>query len=135
MCLKLEWRDRMNWKLVGVGALINAAITVLLTVIYLPLSFIGPIAGGFIVSYFSQGYEDYSGVDWKDGAVLGAISGLIGGLILTLLFIWLGTFNITLEAFTGTNTTLMAYAILQVTIIASFILGLIGGIGGVAFKN
>ena len=125
----------MNWKLVGIGSLVNVILTIFLTVIYLPLSFIGPITGGFMVSYFSKGYEDYQGVDWKDGAVVGAISGLIGGLILTLLFIGLGTFNMNLEELIGNNATLMGYAILQVTTLISFILGLVGGIVGVAFKN
>jgi len=125
----------MNWKLVGAGAIVNVMLTVLLTMIYIPLSFIGPVTGGFIVSYFSKGYEDYYCMDWKDGAVLGAISGLIGGLILTLLFIWLGTFNLILEGFIGTNATIISYSILQVTTLTSFILGLIGGIGGVLVKK
>lgn len=125
----------MNWKLVGIGSLVNVILTIFLTMIYLPLSLIGPFIGGFIVSYFSKGYEDYYGMDWKDGAVVGAISGLIGGLILTLLFIGLGTFNMSLEGFIGNNATLMAYAILQVTTLISFILGLVGGVAGVVFKN
>jgi len=125
----------MNWKLVGIGSLVNVILTIFLTVIYFPLSFIGPITGGFMVSYFSKGYEDYQGVDWKDGAVVGAISGLIGGLILTLLFIGLGTFNMNLEELIGNNATLMGYAILQVTTLISFILGLVGGIVGVVVKN
>ena len=125
----------MNWKLVLSGALVNAILTVFLTMIYLPLSLMGPIIGGFLVAYFSEGYEDYCRMDWKDGAVLGAISGLMGGLILTFLFLWLGTLNISIERFTGANPSLMAYAILQVTTLISFILGLVGGVLGVAVKN
>lgn len=125
----------MNLKLLGLAAFVNAILTVIITVIYLPLFFIGPIIGGFLVSYLSKGYEDYSGLDWKDGAVVGAISGLVGGLILSLLFILLGTWNATLESFTGDNLILMYYVILQVTVIISFILGLVGGVLGVTIKK
>ncbi|MTK63352.1 MAG: hypothetical protein F8N15_02175 [Methanobacterium sp.] len=125
----------MNWKLLGLAAFVNAILTVVITIIYLPLSFIGPIIGGFLASYLSRGYEDYSGLDWKDGAVVGAISGLVGGLILTLLFILLGTWNATLESFIGDNLILVYYVILQVTVIISFILGLVGGVLGVTIKK
>ena len=125
----------MNWKLIGMTAVINAAITILLTIIYLPLSIIGPLIGGFLASYFSSGYEDYGVIDLKDGAVLGAFSGLIGGLILTVLFMIFGSLNPFLEGFIGSNTILVGYAILQITVISSFILGLFGGIIGVLCKN
>ena len=125
----------MNWKLLGLGACVNAILTGIITIIYLPLAFIGPFTGGFLVSYLSKGYEDYNGIDWKDGAVVGAISGLIGGLILALLFIWLGTWNAALESLTGNNLILISYVVLQVTVLLSFILGLIGGVVGVALKN
>ncbi|WP_231551385.1 DUF5518 domain-containing protein [Methanobacterium sp. SMA-27] len=77
----------MDWKIIGIGALINAALTIILSWIFLPLFFLGPIAGGFIASYLSKGYEDYDEMDTKDGAVLGAISGIIGGLIIGLLLV------------------------------------------------
>lgn len=125
----------MNWKLLGLAAFVNAILTAILTLIYVPLSFIGPIIGGFLASYLSKGYEDYSVLDWKDGAVVGAISGLVGGLILTLLFIGLGTWTATLESFTGDNLILMYYVILQITVIISFILGLVGGVLGVTIKR
>jgi hypothetical protein len=125
----------MNWKLLGLGACVNAILTGIMTIIYFPLAFLGPVAGGFLVSYLSKGYEDYNGIDWKDGAVVGAISGLVGGLILALLFMWFGTWNATLESLTGDNLILLSYVILQVTVLLSFILGLIGGIGGAVFKN
>ncbi len=125
----------MNWKLLGLAAIVNAILTVIISPIYLPLFFIGPFTGGFLASYLSKGYEDYFGMDWKDGAVVGAISGLIGGLILTLLFIGLGTWNAALESFIGNNLILLYYVILQVTVILSFVLGLVGGVIGAAIKN
>lgn len=125
----------MNWKLIGLGALVNAIITVLLIMIYLPISFVGPIIGGFLASYLSKGYENYVTMDLKDGAVIGAISGLIGGLIMTLLLIWFGSLNTTIGGIIGGNAFLLAYAILQITTVSSFILGLLGGVGGVVIKN
>lgn len=125
----------MNWKLLGLGACVNAILTCIITIIYLPLTFIGPVTGGFLVSYLSNGYEEYNGIDLKDGAVVGAISGLIGGLILALLFILLGTWNAVLEHYTGDNIILLSYVILQVTVLLSFILGLVGGVIGVAIKK
>ena len=125
----------MNWKLIGLAAVINAIITVFLTMILVPISFIGPIIGGFLASYLSEGYEDYEGMDVKDGAVLGAISGLIGGLTITLLLIWFGTVNSILEVFTTNNPIILGYAILQLTTVLSFIFGLIGGVIGVMVKK
>lgn len=125
----------MNWKLIGIAAALNVIISLFLTVVYLPLTIIGPIIGGFIASYFSSGYEDYEIMDFKDGAVVGAVSGLIGGLILTLLFISFGSLNPVLEVFTGSNTLILGYATLQFTTISSFILGLIGGVLGVIVKS
>lgn len=78
----------MEWKIIGLSALVNAVLTVILSLIFFPLSLLGPVTGGFLVSYLSRGYEEYyDKVDEKDGAVLGAISGLLGGLIVGLLFI------------------------------------------------
>lgn len=125
----------MNWKLVGLGALVNAIITVLLIMIYLPLSFVGPVIGGFLASFFTRGYKNYGTMDLKDGAVVGAISGLIGGLIMTSLLIWFGSLNTTIGGIVGGNVFLLAYVILQITTVASFILGLLGGVVGVAIKN
>lgn len=125
----------MKWKLMGVTAVINAVITILLIIIYLPLSIIGPLIGGFLTSYLSNGYEDYEVMDLKDGAVLGAFSGLFGGLILTVLFMIFGSLNPFLEVFIGSNTLVLGYAILQITVISSFILGLVGGVIGVLCKN
>ncbi len=132
----------MNWKIMGPSALINAALTIVLSIVFLPISFLGPIVGGFLASYFTKGYEDYEGMDEKDGAVVGAISGLVGGLIIALLFI-IGIGDISavsgfisskIGAITG-GTIIAGYIILELSVILSFILGLIGGIIGVAVKK
>ncbi len=131
----------MNWKIIGPSALINAVLTIILSIVFLPLSFLGPIIGGFLASYFSKGYEDYEGMDEKDGAVVGAISGLAGGLIVALLFI-IGVGDISavtgflsskIGALTG-GAIITGYIILELSVVASFILGLVGGIIGVVVK-
>ena len=132
----------MNWKIIGLSALINAALTIVLSSIFLPLLFLGPLTGGFFSSYLSKGYEDYDKMDEKDGAVVGAVSGLIGGLIIALLLLLgFGAINTIIGIFTNigaiasSNTLIMEYIILQITLIMSFVLGIIGGVIGVIVKE
>jgi hypothetical protein len=128
----------MDLKTIGIGALVNAALTCVLSLIFFPLFFIGPIFGGFLASYLSEGYEIYDKMDKKDGAIVGAISGLIGGLLIGLIFLGFGDINTTLSAKIGgicNNTLILGYIIIQLSLIVSFILGLIGGIIGVIVKE
>jgi len=125
----------MDWKIIGPSALINAAITIVLSLIVFPLLFLGPIIGGFLASYLTKGYEDYEGMDEKDGAVVGAISGLIGGLIVGLVFLLgFGDISAKIGLIAG-NILITGYVILELSLIISFILGLIGGVIGVVVKK
>jgi hypothetical protein len=132
----------MDWKIIGISALINAAITSVLSLIFFPLAFLGPIIGGFLASYPSKGFEDYEKMDEKDGAVVGAISGGIGGLIIGLLFI-LGIGNISavtglISSQIGTMTGgifIAGYIIIELAIVISLVLGLVGGVIGVVVKK
>ncbi len=128
--------DEMDWKIIGISALINAVITSVLSLIFFPLAFLGPIIGGFLSSYPSEGFEDYEGMDEKDGAVVGAISGLIGGLIIALILI-LGFGNISAIGLKiGLDNVLTTgYVVLQLSIIISLVLSLIGGVIGVVVKR
>jgi hypothetical protein len=130
----------MDLKVIGLGALINVALTVLLTYIFLPIVFIGPLFGGFLSSYLSKGYEDYDKMDRKDGAVVGAISGLIGGLIISLLFILgIGNIDTTIGLISNnpeiTSIIIRGLIIINVTVDLSLILGIIGGVIGVIIKR
>jgi hypothetical protein len=132
----------MDWKIVGVSALINAALTIILSLIFFPLLFLGPITGGFLASYFSERYEDYDKMDKKDGAIVGAVSGLIGGLIIGLLFLLgIGDINVVIGLIStrigalGNNNLILGYIIFQFSLVMSFVLGLIGGFLGVMVKN
>ncbi|MGB9979273.1 DUF5518 domain-containing protein [Methanobacterium sp.] len=127
----------MDWKIIGISALINAAVTSVLSLIFFPLAFLGPIIGGFLASYPSKGFEDYEKMDENDGAVVGAISGAMGGLLIALIFL-LGFGNI--STIIGLkigldNIFTTGYAILQLSVIISFVLGLVGGVIGVVVKK
>ncbi len=132
-----------EWKIIGLSGLINAAISVLLIIIFLPLFFLGPLIGGVLASYLSHGYEDYDKMDSKDGAVVGAISGIIGGLIITLLLILgFGAISIIIRLISlkigiipGANILIAAYVIFEFSVIISTILGAIGGVIGVIVKQ
>lgn len=133
----------MEWKIIGLSALINAVLTVILSLIFFPLSLLGPLTGGFLVSYLSRGYEEYyNNIDEKDGAVLGAISGLLGGLIVGLLFILgfggisavIGLISSKLGTIAG-NNIVIGYTLIELSIVVSCVLGSIGGITGVIVKK
>jgi len=138
----LKWLIKMDLKIIGLSALVNAVITIPLSLIYFPLSFLGPFCGGFLASYLSKGYEDYYKMDERDGMVVGAISGLIGGLIIIIFFIvGIGDISPVIGFISnnigeiGNNIIVKGYIILQFSVVMSFIFGLIGGIIGVKIKK
>ena len=132
-----------EWKIIGLSGLINAVVTIILIIIFYPLFFLGPLTGGFLASYLSHGYEDYDKMDFKDGAVVGAISGIIGGLIITLLLILgfgaisyiINLISLKIGLIPGVNTLIAAYVIIEFSGIISLILGILGGIIGVIVKE
>lgn len=132
----------MDWKIIGLSALINAVLTIVLSLIFFPLFVLGPLVGGFLASYPSKGFEDYEEMDEKDGAVVGAISGGIGGLLIGLLFVLgfgdisaiTGLISSKIGAMTG-GIIITGYIILELAIIISAVLGLIGGVIGVVVKK
>jgi hypothetical protein len=131
----------MDWKNIGLGALINIVLTVPILIFFYPLFFLGPLIGGFLSSYLTEGYENYDKIDVKDGAVIGAISGLIGGLIIAFLFIIgygaintiLGLISIKLGVIAG--SIVASLAIINISTDISLLLGLVGGIIGVIIKE
>lgn len=132
----------MDWKIIGISALLSVVLTIILSLIWVPLIFLGPLTGGFLASYLSRGYEYYDKMDKKDGAVVGSVSGLIGGLIIGSLFLLgIGDVNVIMKLISSqlgaisNKTLIIGYIILQLSIIISFVLGLIGGILGVSQKK
>ncbi|MBI5458745.1 DUF5518 domain-containing protein [Methanobacterium sp.] len=132
-----------DWKIIGLSGLFNAALTIILIIIFFPLFFLGPLTGGFLASYFSRRYEDYDKMDLKDGAVVGIFSGIIGGLIITLILIMgfeaintlINLISLKIGIIPGANTVVAAYLIFQLSLIISIILGAIGGLIGIKVKR
>ena len=120
----------MNWKIIGPSALINAALTIVLSSIFFPLFFLGPLTGGFLASYLSKGYEDYDKMDKIDGAVVGGISGLAGGLIV----LGFGVVSVIIGLISA-KTGLIATNILIIGFFIFKFLGIAGGIIGVIAKE
>lgn len=125
----------MDLKIIGLSALVNAALTIFLSMIFFPLLVLGPLIGGFLASYPSKRFEDYDKMDEKDGMVVGAISGLIGGFLIGLLSVLgIGDIGTTIGVITS-STLINCYIILQLSLIMSLILGLVGGVIGVLVKK
>ncbi len=125
----------MDWKTIGLGALANIIISISLSEVFLPLALLGPIIGGFLASYLTKGFEDSGVMEISDGAVVGTMSGIIGGLIIGFLFIaGLGDV-IAITGVIADNYLLTGYVIIQISVVVSLVLGLIGGIIGVVVKN
>ncbi|MDI6723481.1 MAG: DUF5518 domain-containing protein [Methanobacterium sp.] len=125
----------MDLKIIGLSALVNAALTIVLSMIFFPLLVLGPIIGGFLASYPSKRFEDYDKMDEKDGMVVGAISGLIGGFLIGLLSVLgIGDIGTTIGVITSSRL-INGYIILQLSLIMSLILGLVGGVIGVLVKK
>lgn len=131
----------MDWKIIGLGALINIILTTLLSLLYFPLFFLGPLIGGFLSSYLIEGFENYDKMDEKDGAVVGAISGLIGGLIIALLYIiGFGEINTVLGLISPklgiiASSIIAGLVIINISATTSLVLSLIGGVIGVVIKK
>ncbi len=130
----------MDLKIIGLGALINIILTTLLSLFYFPLFFLGPLIGGFLSSYFTEGFENYDKMDEKDGAVVGAISGLIGGIVIALLYIiGFGALNtvLGLSAKLGIigASIIASLIIINISTTVSLLLGLVGGVLTVVFKK
>lgn len=127
----------MDWKNIGIGAVVNAALAIILSWILSPLFFLGPLLGGFLASYLGKGFEDYEQMDAKDGAVLGTMSGILGGLIIGLLLIMgLGDKSVLTGLIEQTGSFIIsAYIIIQLSVIISLLLGLVGGVLGVMVKK
>ncbi len=68
-----------DWKIICLSGMVSAVLSFVLSLVYFPLLILGPIIGGFLASYLSKSYEDYAGMDRKDGAIIGVLSGVIGG--------------------------------------------------------
>jgi hypothetical protein len=130
-----------DWKIISLCGFFNAAISVISVLIFYPLVVLGPLASGLLAVVYSRGYEDYYvGMDQKDAAVIGVLSGIVGALIAGLIFllgtgivgVWVGLLNTNLG--TLADYFIAGYLIIQVLVILNMIVGAIGGLIGFKIK-
>lgn len=67
-----------DWISIGIGAVVNAALTIVLALVFFPLFFLGPIIGGFITVYLIRD-------EFETGIIHGGLAGVLGGLIIGIL--------------------------------------------------
>ena len=131
----------MDWKIIGLGAMVNIILTTMLSLLFFPLFFLGPVIGGFLSSYFTEGFENYDTMDKTDGAVVGALSGLIGGIIIALLYIIgfdaINTISVSISMKLGivAGSIVAGIVVINISATTGLILGSIGGVIGVVIKK
>jgi len=121
--------SKLNWKAIGIGAVIAIVVELI------PLiGFLGPIAGGIAVVYFAKTKDN------KEGMTYGAITGFIASLITAIISglaakAMLAKLSTSLPIAGLAISSILGAAII-VSIILGIVLGLVGGIIGVAiFKK
>ncbi len=132
-----------DWKAIGIGALVNAVLTIVLSVIIFPLFFLGPVIGGFLATYLSQENIEYFRGNPTEGAADGAVSGVIGGLILGLIFILgfgalsaiIGLVFTQIGVVAGTITLITGMFITFISVIIGGVFGAIGGVIGLSVRE
>lgn len=132
-----------DWKAVGLGGVVNAVLTIVLSIAIFPLFFLGPLLGGLLTAYISRGYDGYPIMDERDGAIEGALSGVIGGIIIGLLFILgfgaisavIGLIFTKIGLVAGTITIILGIFITILSVFIGAILGAIGGVIGIYLKQ
>jgi len=130
-----------DWEIICLSGLVGAVLSFVLSLVYFTSLILGPFIGGFLASYLSKSYEDYTGMDRRDGAIIGVLSGVIGGLILSLLFIFgLGAISNVIALLSTrlgeiADIVLAGYVIFQLSVIVCMILGALGGVVGVMVKK
>jgi hypothetical protein len=131
-----------DWKSVGIGALVNVVLTMVLALVMFPLFFLGPVIGGLLTTYLAE--ENL--VNRRNptaGASDGALSGVIGGLIIGLIFILgfgalsaiIGLVFTQIGAVAGTITLITGMFITLISVFLGGILGAIGGVIGVSIRE
>ena len=135
--------DRMtDWKAIGIGALVNAVLTMVFALILFPLFFLGPVIGGFMATYLSRENIGFIG-NPTGGAADGAVAGVIGGLVIGLIFILgfgalsaiIGLIFTQIGAVAGTITLITGLFITFVTVIIGGLFGAIGGVIGLSVRE
>ncbi len=126
----------VDWKAVGVGSVVNAVLSIVLTISVFPLFFLGPIIGGLLATYIGEGEKN-------DALVEGVLTGIIGGLIIGALFIAgfgalsaiIGLVFAKIGILAETMTLIAGVFITVVVVFIGAVLGAIGGVIGAEIRE
>lgn len=126
----------IDWKAVGVGSVVNAVLSLVLTIAFFPLFFLGPIVGGLLATYIGSGEK-------KDALAEGALTGIIGGLIIGILFIAgfgalsaiIGLIFAKIGILAGAMTLIAGVFITVVVMFVGAVLGAVGGVIGAEIRE
>ena len=113
----------INWKAVIAGAIVFVVLGLVLGYVNNILGLVGGIIGGVLGSYIAKAK------DIKEGSIIGALSGFLGGIIELILFSTVLTAVYEGAFLTGPGAQFSAAAMILI-IIFSIVLGLIGGVLG-----
>ncbi len=135
-------KEMTDWKAIGIGAFVNAVLTIVFTLVLFPLFFLGPVIGGFLATYLSRENLGFIG-NPTEGAADGAVAGVIGGLVIGLIFILgfgalaaiIGLIFTQIGAVVGTITLISGLFITFVTVIIGGFFGAIGGVIGLSVRE
>ncbi len=122
--------DQIDWEAIGVSAILNFILSIILIFIFSPLSILGPIIGGFIYNRMSI----YPNETISGGALSGAISGLLTGIIVTL---GVTSFTLVLGIFASAGVAsgaIGALAGILITIVMIIVNALLSVLGAVIEK-
>jgi len=126
----------VDWKAVGVGSIINAVLTLVLLISVFPLFFVGPLVGGMVATYIGRGEKE-------DAPVEGALTGIIGGIIIGVLFIAgfgalsaiIGLVFAKVGVVAGAITVIAGVFFTVLAIFIGGVLGLVGGFVGAEIRE
>jgi len=133
-----------DWISIGIGAVINASLTIVLALIFFPLFFLGPIIGGFVTIYLIRDEFESRRTfhvraikieDFESGIIHGGLAGGLGGIIVGILSLFgvgivatmVGLLLAELGVAVGAIGTLFVILFTVITMIVCGVLSAIGG--------
>ena len=117
-----------DWISVAIGAIVNAALTFVLALIFFPLFFFGPIIGGFVTVYLIKN-------EYENGIIHGALAGVLGGFLIGILALFgvgiiAALVGILLAELGLAIGAIGAILVLFFTILTMLVCGVLSAIGG-----
>jgi len=117
-----------DWISIGIGAVVNTVLTIVLALIFFPLFFLGPIIGGFVTVYLIRD-------EFGTGIIHGGLAGVLGGLIIGILSLFgVGIVAALLSLFLAELGVALgavgALFVIFFTVLTMLVCGVLSAIGG-----